>query len=79
MGRAPKKGVDMDVIINGEPEQVADGLSISQLLTAKGVEKPDMVAVELNSNMIRRSEYDTVTVGPNDRIEFLYFMGGGAA
>jgi sulfur carrier protein len=69
----------MDVTINGEPEQVADGLSISQLLTAKGVEKLEMVAVELNSNMIRRSEYDTVTVGPNDRIEFLYFMGGGAA
>lgn len=69
----------MDVIINGEPEQVADGLTITQLLAVKGVAKPETVAVELNHNMLKRSDYDTLKIRPDDRIEFLYFMGGGTA
>ena len=69
----------MDVIINGEPEQVADELTITQLLAVKGVEKPGTVAVELNNNMLKRSDYDTIKIRPDDRIEFLYFMGGGTA
>lgn len=69
----------MDVTINGEQEQVADDLTISQLLAAKGVEKPETVAVELNNKILKRSDYDTLKIRPDDRIEFIYFMGGGTA
>lgn len=68
----------MEIIINGEAEQVEDGLTVSQLLAVKGVEKPEMVAVELNSKMLKRSDFETTQIGPDDRVEFLYFMGGGA-
>jgi sulfur carrier protein len=77
--RISNKGDEMDVTINGEQEQVADDLTISQLLEARGVERPEMVAVELNSTIVKRSDYGTVKIRPDDRIEFLYFMGGGTA
>lgn len=69
----------MNIIINGEAERVAEVLTISQLLSFKGVEKPEMVAVELNSQILKRADFETTRIQENDRIEFLYFMGGGAA
>jgi len=35
------------------------------------------VSVELNGKILKRSEFDTVTLADGDGIEFLYFMGGG--
>ena len=54
-----------------------EALSVVDLLKEKKVEMPDMVSVQLNGGMLKRNEFESVTVKENDRIEFLYFMGGG--
>lgn len=69
----------MNIIINGEEEQVTKDLTVSQLLTVRGVEKPEMVAVELNSRMVKRSDFENTRIRENDQVEFLYFFGGGTA
>ena len=67
----------MKLIINGKETDCNDGLTVSELLVQQKVKMPDMVSVELNGQILRRTEFDQTTLGDNDKVEFLYFMGGG--
>ncbi|MHC4258446.1 MAG: sulfur carrier protein ThiS [Planctomycetota bacterium] len=67
----------MELIVNGEKSDVTDGLTVSQLLVELKVKMPDMVSVQLNGNILKRSEFETVTLSQADEVEFLYYMGGG--
>lgn len=70
----------MQININGEPEQVEqEELSVLKLLEIKNVESPEMVSVQLNGEFVDRKNYPTTIISENDSLEFLYFMGGGAA
>ena len=65
----------MQVMINGKAEEVAGG-SVLDLLKAKNIE-PQMVAVEVNDQMVERSNLGTTTLKEGDQVEFLFYMGGG--
>lgn len=67
----------MKLIVNGKKVNVSDDLTVSQLLVEQKVKMPDMVSVELNGQILRRTEFDKTTVKDEDKVEFLYFMGGG--
>ncbi len=67
----------MKVQINGKPIDLRDGLNISELLVERKVQMPDMVSVELNGEILSRSNFPQTQVRDGDRVEFLYFMGGG--
>ncbi len=69
----------MKIIANGNEAVIPDGSTITAMLKALNVEMPDMVSVEVNGEILTRAVYDTTPVKPGDRVEFLYFMGGGAA
>ncbi|HFQ80011.1 MAG TPA: sulfur carrier protein ThiS [Desulfobacterales bacterium] len=69
----------MRIIINGEAEEINEAeLTVSRLLSIKNVESPDMVSVQVNDNIVDRADYDHKQINPDDEVEFLYFMGGGA-
>ena len=65
----------MRVKINGKAEDIQEK-TIIDILKTKNVE-PRMVAVEVNSELIERENYETTFLKDGDEIEFLYFMGGG--
>ncbi len=67
----------MKLVVNGTESEIGDGLTISQLLTDQNVKMPEMVSVELNGQILKRSQFDTTTLNEGDAVEFLYFMGGG--
>ncbi len=70
----------MQVQINGELEELpGDALTIADLLSRREVESPAMVMVQLNGEFVAQGQYETTRVADRDRVEFLYFMGGGAA
>lgn len=70
----------MDVYINGEKTHIPNStVSIVELLKLNDVESPDMVSVQKNGEIIARESFQNTHVNENDQIEFLYFMGGGAA
>ena len=69
----------MNLIINGEAAQCSDNVSVSQLLVEQEVKMPDMVSVELNGEIVRRENFESTTLKENDKVEFLYYMGGGSA
>ncbi len=67
----------MNVTVNGEQTELSGAITVSELLTDQDVKMPDMVSVEVNGNILKRSEFDSTTLAEADSIEFLYFMGGG--
>lgn len=67
----------MKLVINGKEEQVSDNLSVVQLLKEKNVEMPEMVSVELNGEILKRDQFEKTKVKEGDKVDFLYFMGGG--
>ena len=67
----------MRLTINGKEETVSDVVNIADLLKIRGIETPEMVSVELNSEILNRVDFETTQLKENDQIEFLFFMGVG--
>ena len=65
----------MRVNINGKAEEFSGG-SVLDLLKAKKIE-PQMVAVEVNDAMVDREHLGATQLKEGDRLEFLFYMGGG--
>ena len=65
----------MELKINGKSEAFSGG-SVLDLLKAKKIE-PQMVAVEVNDSMIERDQLAATQLKECDRLEFLFYMGGG--
>ncbi len=67
----------MKIVMNGQQVNCGDGLTVNELLIEQKVKMPDMVSVELNGQILRRTEFEQTTLKDDDKVEFLYFMGGG--
>ncbi len=67
----------MKLVVNGTESSLAEGLTVNQLLIEQEVKMPQMVSVELNGQILKRPEFESTTLNEGDKIEFLYFMGGG--
>ena len=64
------------VILNGKKEELAGGLSIAEVLKKKNL-RPEVVTVEYNDRILTREEFPKIIIENNDRIELVFFMGGG--
>lgn len=69
----------MTLTVNGKPVSLGRALTICELLADQKVTMPEMVSVELNGRILRRSEFGTTALNEGDKVEFLYYMGGGRA
>lgn len=65
----------MKISINGEPREVADGLTIDALLREMKI--ADRVAVEVNLEVVRRAHHADHRLSPGDKVEIVTFVGGG--
>ena len=66
----------MDIVVNGEPREVASGLTLTGLI--KGLDlHPEAVAVELNGLIVRRATYAGTALSQGDRVEVVRFVQGG--
>lgn len=64
------------IYLNGKKEEIEDNMNISGLLNVKKI-RPEIVTVELNERMVAKSKYSDMLLKSNDRLEFVYYMGGG--
>jgi sulfur carrier protein len=67
----------MKFVVNGKEIESNTEPTISELLVEQNVKMPEMVSVELNGQILKRSEIESTTIKADDKVEFLYFMGGG--
>ncbi len=68
----------MNLVVNGKNTDIIDTLTVSELLVKEDVKMPQMVSVELNGQILKRSEFVTTKLKDDDKVEFLYYMGGGS-
>jgi sulfur carrier protein len=68
----------MNLVVNGKDTDITDVLTVSELLVQEDVKMPQMVSVELNGQILKRSEFETTKLKGDDKVEFLYYMGGGS-
>ncbi|NIA21217.1 MAG: sulfur carrier protein ThiS [Anaerolineaceae bacterium] len=66
----------MEISVNGKPQTVDEGITVSQLLAALEV-TVGRVAVELNRQIVPKAEHDSVTLSAGDKVEIVSFVGGG--
>jgi len=66
----------IQITLNGKPQEVKAGLKVSDLLQKWKI-RPELVTVELNESILQKLDYDSAEVRPGDRVEFVFYMGGG--
>jgi len=66
----------MNITINGETKEIADGSTVSDLLEELGLE-PRVTVVERNADILERAAYPDTTLVDGDALELVRFVGGG--
>ena len=69
----------MKLTVNGNEVESKQGLNVNEFLLEQEVKMPEMVSVELNGEILPRANFEQTQLNENDKVEFLYFMGGGQA
>ena len=67
------------IYVNGDVQEVSLPLNVSELIKQSDVQQPDMVSVQVNEEFAEREDWETIQLKEGDKVDFLYFMGGGAA
>jgi thiazole synthase len=65
----------MDIHVNGERRSVDDGSTVADLIAELGLK--GRIAVELNGEIVPRSEYRARLFSAGDNIEIVHAIGGG--
>ena len=66
----------MRVFVNGDEKDFGSDISLADLI--KQLDLPvARIAIELNREVVRRSDWDSTMLKDEDRIEIVHFVGGG--
>ena len=66
----------VEIVVNGEPRRVPEGLSLDRLLVFLEVD-PGRVAVERNREIVRKPAWGGTVIEAGDSLEVVWFVGGG--
>ena len=66
----------MEILLNGEPHQAAEDITLAQLLERNGYGQR-RIAVEINREIVPRSRHADTVIKPDDHVEIVQAMGGG--
>lgn len=66
----------MKVVINGEERELPAPMSVAELLTRLGLDQR-FGAVELNREVVPRSQHAERALRDGDQVEIIRFVGGG--
>ncbi|MCG8380033.1 MAG: sulfur carrier protein ThiS [Proteobacteria bacterium] len=65
----------MQVLLNGDPHSLEQDYTIEKLIGNLDID--GKFAVEINQNIIPRSQYSSTQLKPGDNIEIVQAIGGG--
>jgi sulfur carrier protein len=66
------------IYVNGDAQEVNLPLNVSELIKQSDVQQPDMVSVQVNEEFAEREDWEKIQLKEGDKVDFFYFMGGGA-
>lgn len=67
----------MKITVAGEVKETEEGVTVAQLIVQENVETPEYVTVSVNDDFVDKEKFESFQLKEGDRVEFLYFMGGG--
>lgn len=70
------EGVVLELVVNGQARQIAEGATVADLVNELGVEVRH-VAVEVNLELVPRSAHERHMLREGDRLEVVTLVGGG--
>ena len=65
------------IYVNGDAQEVSLPLNVSELIKQNNVQQPEMVSVQVNEEFAEREDWESIQLKEGDKVDFLYFMGGG--
>lgn len=68
--------IRMRIQLNGESFELPDGETVAALLTRLDL-AGRRIAVELNLDIVPRSQHDSTTLNEGDQVEVVHAIGGG--
>ncbi|MDO4906113.1 MAG: sulfur carrier protein ThiS [Lautropia sp.] len=66
----------MEIVLNGEPRQLAENLSLTELVEQLGY-TGKRIAIERNGEIVPRSRHADTRLAAGDRLEIVIAVGGG--
>ena len=66
----------MEILLNGERREVPEGCPVSELITLLGLQQKRL-AIEINREIVPRSEHVHRHLQPGDKVEIIHAIGGG--
>jgi len=66
----------VEIVVNGEIRHVAEGSTIESLLRELDI-AADRVAVELNREIVSKSDWSVTELQNGAAVEIVHFVGGG--
>jgi thiamine biosynthesis protein ThiS len=67
----------MTIVLNGEKQQLDRNISVNELLKSLKLENKRL-AVEVNQQIIPRSNFDQHILNDQDKVEIVQAIGGGS-
>ena len=65
------------IYVNGDAQEVNLPLNVTELIKQLLIENPEMVSVQVNEEFAEREDWERIQLKEGDKVDFLYFMGGG--
>lgn len=66
-----------NIVLNGKDTQIDENITIEQLLDSMGL-SDKRLAVEINQQIIARSEFSSHCLKEQDKVEIVQAIGGGS-
>ena len=66
----------MKIFVNGDQKDFGSGVSLAELIDQLDL-PATRIAIELNREVVRRSDWGSTMLRDEDRIEIVHFVGGG--
>jgi len=66
----------MKIFVNGDEKDFGSGISLAELIDQLDLPAA-RIAIELNREVVRRSDWGSTMLRDEDRIEIVHFVGGG--
>ena len=66
----------MKVFINGETKEIKQQFNLLELLREFSLPS-ERIAIELNREVVRKKDWESILVNDADKIEIVHFVGGG--
>ncbi|MDH5302066.1 MAG: sulfur carrier protein ThiS [Gammaproteobacteria bacterium] len=68
----------MEIVVNGESRTIRDNYTVAHLIKDLGLTE-GRLAVEVNLEIVPRSQHPQHMLKSGDRVEIVHAIGGGAA